>query len=90
MLIASRLVHNAPEPLAVMQVLVQRLQPLSLSGSTSTLLQTSATLLDQFDVQGDAGLAAFIDAQRVSLQRQARDYLEWETTLDRDRDERFE
>lgn len=88
--IASRLVHGAPDPLAVMQVFVERLRRMSWSGSRSTLLKANATLLDQFDVQGNVGLAAFIDAQRVSLQKETRDSLDWETKLDRDRDETFE
>jgi len=88
--IASRLVHSAPDPLAVMQVFVDRLRPMSWSGSRSTLLQTNAALLAQFDVQNNSGLVAFIDAQKVMLQDEALHELNWETKIFRDRDETFE
>jgi hypothetical protein len=53
-------------------------------------LETGATLFDQIDVQGNAALAAFIAVQKAKLQQEARNYLDWETKLDKDRDERFE
>jgi len=59
-------------------------------GSRSTILDANANLLDQFDTQGNAVLAAFIAMQKESLQKEARAELEWETKLDKDRDERFE
>lgn len=88
--IASRLVHSAPEPVAVMQVLVERFRPMSWSGSRSTILGTNAGLLDRFDTQGDAALEIFIAAQKQSLEKEAQQSLEWETKIDKDRDERFE
>jgi hypothetical protein len=88
--IASHLVYNAPEPLAVMRVLVGRVKNLAWRGVSSTLLQRGVTLLDLFDVRGDAGLAAFIGSQKIALQQQAREYLDLETDLDRDLYETFE
>jgi len=60
------------------------------SGSRSTKLETGANLLDQFDVQGNLVRAAFIDAQKMKLHQEAREYRDWETKLDKARDERFE
>lgn len=88
--IASRLVHGAPDPIAVMRELVGQLRPRSWSGARSTLLDRNANLLDQFDTRGNAALAMFIAIQKESLQKEARAELEWETKLDRGRDERFE
>jgi hypothetical protein len=88
--IASRLVHGAPDPIAVMSTLIARFRPMIWSGSRSPILETGTILLDQFDVQGNVELAAFIALQKTKLQQEARDYLDWETKLDKDRDERFE
>ncbi|MGX7002359.1 hypothetical protein [Caballeronia sp. KNU42] len=43
--VAARLVHGAPDPLAVMGAFVARLRPMMWSGSRSTILQTNAMLL---------------------------------------------
>jgi hypothetical protein len=87
---ASRLVHSAPDPIAVMRELVAQFRPMMWSGSRSTILEASANLLDQFDTQGNAALAAFIAMKKEGLQREAREYLEWDTKLYKDRDEKFE
>jgi hypothetical protein len=88
--ISSRLVHSAPDPIAVMRELVARVRPLIWSGSRAAILSGNANLLDRFDTQGNAMLAAFIAMQKKSIQAEARAELEWETKLDMDRDERFE
>src|ERR1700747_3689453 len=62
--IASRLVHCAPDPIAVMSMLIARFRPMIWSGSRSTILETGTILLDQFDVQGNVALAAFIALQK--------------------------
>jgi hypothetical protein len=54
------------------------------------VLQTGARLLGQFDVQGNLALTNIIASQQVSLEREARQSLDWETKFDSDRDERFE
>jgi hypothetical protein len=88
--IASRLVHSAPDPIAVMRELIEQLRPMAWSGSRSAILQKNMTILDAFDVEGNMALAAFIQSQKASIQREAQEYREWETKQDRDRDERFE
>jgi hypothetical protein len=88
--IVSRLVHSAPDPLVVMQVFVDRVHHTSGSGSRSTLLRNYAALFDQFDVQGNVALAAFINRQAERFQQEAHEFHDWETKLDHDRDERFE
>ncbi len=88
--IASNLVHSAPDQIAVMREFVARFRPMTWSGSRSTILDANANLLDQFDTQGNTALAAYIAAEKKMLQREARAQLEWETKVDKDRDERFE
>jgi hypothetical protein len=88
--IASRLVHSAPDPIAVMRELVARLRPTSWRGSRSTILDANANLLDQFDTHGNAALAAFIAMQKECLQNEARADLEWGTKFNQDHDQRFE
>jgi hypothetical protein len=88
--IALRLVHSAPDPIAVMRELIARLLPMAWSGSRSAILQKNATLLDEFDVEGNMALAAFIQSQKAGIQKEAQEYREWETKQDKDRDERFE
>jgi hypothetical protein len=87
---ALRLLHNAPDPIAVMAELVAQFRPMIWGGSRATLLEASMGLLDRFDTQGDTALAAYLAAQKDSFEKEARSYLEWETKLDMDRDERFE
>jgi hypothetical protein len=87
---ASALVHSAPNPVAVMQAFAARLRPRSWSGSRATILETNAKLLDEFDTRGKSKLAAFVDAEKASLLREAGAEREWETRRDKGRDERFE
>ena len=88
--ITLRLVHSAPEPIAVMRVLAGRIRPMVWSGSRSAILDENANLLDKFDTQGNELLASFLARQKESLQQEARSELEWETKFYSDRDERFE
>lgn len=88
--IAIKLVHSAPDPIPVMRALVTRVRHVVWAGSRSAILDEDANLLDQFDIQGNEALAAFVAGQKESLQREARAELERETAFDRDRDERFE
>jgi hypothetical protein len=88
--IAATLVHNAPDPIAVMRELVARFRPMAWSGSRSTILKDNARLLAQFDTRGNVALGAFIATQREDLETEARSELESETKSDKNRDERFE
>ncbi|HEY5236809.1 MAG TPA: hypothetical protein VIJ62_00390 [Rhizomicrobium sp.] len=88
--LASALVHNAPDTVAVMEALVERLRPRSWSGSRATILETNAKLLRSFDARGDVGLAAFIETAEADLLKEANAEREWENKRDRGRDERFE
>ncbi|MGO8847982.1 MAG: hypothetical protein ACLQFI_22195 [Methylocella sp.] len=87
---ASVLVHSAPDPIAVMRAFAARLRPSVLRGSRSTILETNAKFLEQFDIHGNAKLAAFIETEKASLLREAAADREWETKYDKGRDERFE
>jgi hypothetical protein len=88
--IAPRLVHGAPDPIAVMSALIASFRPMTWSGSRATILETGTILLDLFDVQGNVALAAFIAVQKTKLQQEARNHLEWETKLNKASAERFE
>jgi hypothetical protein len=88
--IAERLVHAAPNPIAVMQELVRRFRPMQWSGSRSAILEANAKLLDGFDARGNQTLEAFVAEQKSSLMDEARTELEYETKRDSARDERFE
>jgi hypothetical protein len=86
----SKLVHNSPDPIAVMHELIIRLHPTSWSGSRATLLQKNANLLDKFNVENNIALATYIRSKKIELEKEAQQDREWETKRDRDRDERFE
>jgi hypothetical protein len=58
--------------------------------SRTSILEANANLLTKFDVRGNAALAAYIANQKTRLEMAAREYLVWETKIDKDRDERFE
>jgi len=73
-----------------MREIVARFYPTSWSGSRSTILETNAKLLEQFDTRGDASLATFITEQIARLLEEGRADREWETKRDKGRDERFE
>jgi hypothetical protein len=88
--ISFKLVHSSPEPIAVLRALIARVRPMVWSDSRSAILEENGNLLDQFDTQGNATLAAFLVIQKELLQREARAALERETKLDKERDERFE
>jgi hypothetical protein len=87
---APLLVHSSPDPIAVMKAIAGQLRPTMWSGSRSTILEANAELLGQFDTRGNAELAAFVEAEKAKLRKEAEIEREWETKLDRSRDEKFE
>jgi hypothetical protein len=60
------------------------------SGARSTILESNAKLLNQFDVRGNTALLALIASEEEKLRNEAREHLGWETRLDSERDETFE
>ena len=88
--IASILVHNAPDRVAVMRAFTQRLRPGVWGGSLATILEANAKLLGEFETQDDLDLATFIEKEKASLLREAAREREFETQHDKSRDERFE
>jgi hypothetical protein len=87
---AVRLVHAAPDPITVMREFVDRLRPLISGGSRSVEMEAIANILDEFDTQGNAALAAFVVATKERLLDEVRRQLAWETKFDKEKDERFE
>ena len=55
---------------------VEHFRPMMWSGSRSTIFETNASLLDQFNVPGDAALATFIAIRKANLQDEAREDLD--------------
>jgi hypothetical protein len=88
--LAVRLVHSAPDPVSVMREMVERLRPMTWSGSRSTILEMAVSVLDQFETRGNSALTMFIAVEKEELQREASANLDWETNLHKNRDERFE
>jgi hypothetical protein len=87
---ASLLVHKAPNPVAVMRAITNGFRSNSWNDSQSTMLESKAKLLEQFDIRGNPDLAAFIETEKTNLLREAAAAREWETEHDKRRDERFE
>ena len=88
--LAVQLVHSAPDSLAIMTEMINRLRPRVWWGSRSTILDQGASLLDEFPANGNNALVAFIAVQKQRLQDEARTELEWEADLHKCSDERFE
>jgi hypothetical protein len=88
---ALRLVHAAPDPIAVMrELIIRHLRPMMPGSSRAVEMETMAKILDRFDTQGNASLAAFIAATKERLMDEVRKELAWETKFDKEADERFE
>jgi hypothetical protein len=87
---ARALLEKAPEPVAVLSNLVNRLRPMSWSGSMASILRARAELLQGLCDHQDHALAARAKEAYALLQRQISAEREWETKDNRARDERFE
>jgi hypothetical protein len=88
--LAHRLLKSAPDPDAVLGIVVRRLRPSHWSGSLATKLESRLKLLEQFDVGETAGLIVSLEAAKVDLQRWIAAERKSELELDRARSGRFE
>jgi hypothetical protein len=87
---AKALLANAPDPISVLAVFVERFEPMSWSGSRAALIEANARLLDSLGSEMNAELMAFVAQAKDELARQVARERQRETEEDRARDERFE
>jgi hypothetical protein len=88
--IATRLVQNAPDAVAVLVEFCARFRPMSWTGSRATEIESNAKLLDQVDVSNNVALANFILLEKERLAAEIARDKAWEERIDKNRDERFE
>jgi hypothetical protein len=86
----AALVASAPNPIAVLRVISERLRPNHWSGSYASVLESNAQLFDLFEAHGSAEVAAFLEEEKARLLEEAGDEREHENQRDKRRDERFE
>ncbi len=87
---AQALLASAPNPRSVLEVFVERFQPMSWSGSRASLMEANTRLLDNLDKEIAAKLMPFLAEARAQLMREVAVERERETAEDRARNERFE
>jgi hypothetical protein len=87
---ATSLLTHAPDVRSVLAVFVERLRSTSGSGSRAARIEANARLLDSLHADISAQLLSFVAEARERLLREAARERQWETELDRRRDERFE
>ncbi len=88
--IALKLLEVAPDPLAVLEVYIERFSPRSWSGSRAAIMESRVRLLDNLEHHSNPAIAARAVQKRPELQADVARTREWETMHDRERDERFE
>jgi hypothetical protein len=89
--LTKKLLHKAPDPVAVLQILVDALFPRGgWSGSLATKLESRLKLLDRLDISDIPGVAEQHARARESLKRQIDEERRRETDRDKSRSERFE
>ncbi len=86
---AKVLLQRAPDARKVFTTLIRRLRPVSWSGSYAVALEANAKLLDQLGTLQTVLLDLVISA-KAELAQEVASAREYETRLDRDRDEQFE
>lgn len=86
---AKSLLANAPDPRSVLAVLIERFQPSIWSGSRAALIEANARLLDSLESLSPSFMQFVTEAKANLMQEVARER-QWETKIDRVRDERFE
>jgi len=87
---AWALLTHAPDPGKVLDVFVGRFRPMSGSGSTAVEMEANARLLDSLDMEFPVGFRPLVAAAKDRMTREIGSQREWETKMDRGRDEAFE
>lgn len=88
--IALRLVHEAPNPLAVLSVYRSRFRPSGWGGSLAEILRNRLPLLDRFFNDPDERIARWARDAKDSLETEIEEARQRESDRDRDLHERFE
>jgi len=88
--VALKLIERAPEPVEVLKRFVARMIPTSWVGSRSAIIQSNASLLDDFAEHPDPAVQEFIATEKAKLPETIKAELDLETLLYRQTDERFE
>lgn len=88
--LALRLLHEAPNPLEILQQYIESFRPSCYSPPLSAILESRIPLLESLTSNSNATIAdaakQSLDSYREGIKRQKN----WETEHDRERDERFE
>ena len=86
----QRLLLAAPDPEPVFIEILNRLRPMSWSGSRSTILESNLKLLDHIDIGATPALKAIMDKAKDNLRREIESQRRSETAEDIARSGRFE
>jgi hypothetical protein len=84
------MLDQAPEPVTVLAIFVERFSPMTWNGSRAAEFEERARLLDDLADHPDKALSAYAAEQRRQLADTVARYRRAEAEEHRDRDERFE
>lgn len=88
--VALGILHEAPDPLAVLNEYVEHFHPGGWSGSLASILASRVPLLEELTKEPDARIAGAATDALASLNQSIERTREWEMQDSRERDERFE
>jgi len=88
--LTKRLLTQAPDPVRVLQALVDQLNPTSWSGSLAAKLESRLDLLERLDVGSQSALSVAFEAAKASLGQRIGQERERERREDGIRSQRFE
>jgi hypothetical protein len=88
--LARAMLDQAPEPVTVLAIFVERFSPMTWNGSRAAEFEERARLLDDLADHPDKALSAYAAEQRRQLADTVARYRRAEAEEHRDRDERFE
>ncbi|CAN7555365.1 hypothetical protein LJR289_003905 [Pseudoduganella sp. LjRoot289] len=88
--VALRLIHEAPDPIPVLEAFAKHLSPMGWSGSLADILAGRQPLLDELSRDPDARIAKWAKAAIPKLAKAADRERQREATEYREQDERFD
>ena len=87
---AMRILYAAPDPLAILNIYIERFHPRGWGGSLANILQSRLPLLEILEESEEEEIANAARTAKPVLEAQIEKTRAWEAERDRDRDERFE
>lgn len=87
---ALRLIHEAPDSIAVLSTFLSHFRPSGWSGSLTDILTGRLPLLEQLTADPDPQIADWAKDAIISFKDKIEGARKWEADRDRERDERFE